>query len=472
MINLTINHGILYIYDMIQASRLDVEDDGITILNEITISIDKLSKNVDKNKLYLDEMFAIVDEYAKGMANISTAVSTITNSIQNISVALSDTSNITNNLAKRSAESADHARQVLVEITKINDVVRSFNSINMKVREEFKAINNIVKFIDKVADRTNLLALNAAIEAARAGEAGRGFAVVAEEVRALAIDTSKNANEIAKMIANISNLVDALSKSIGENIEALNSTVRKVTDILNTLQSMAEGVKSIDENIRQIAVSSQEVAAGSEELTATTEQLKSSTDANMKHVNNISTSLNDMISTIHNMSKITSKLKQIVDVFSCIADASIVSMTDIEGDINYVNKKFLNVSKYSRDELYGQNHRILKSGFHDSSLFESMWRTISNGGTFIGYVRNRAKNGSIYWVKAVIKPTYNSNGKIDGYVAVRTPVTELMVSLGVEDAIRLIAQGKAKKVDPRVRELVDELRYGRYKIYDDYANGY
>lgn len=84
MINLTINHGILSIYDMIEASRLDVEDDGITILNEITISIDKLSKNVDKNKLYLDEMFAIVDEYAKDMVNISTAVSTITNSIQSI----------------------------------------------------------------------------------------------------------------------------------------------------------------------------------------------------------------------------------------------------------------------------------------------------------------------------------------------------------------------------------------------------
>lgn len=69
---------------MVKASRLDVEDDGITILNEITISIDKLSKNVDKNKLYLDEMFAIVDEYAKDMVNISTAVSTITNSIQSI----------------------------------------------------------------------------------------------------------------------------------------------------------------------------------------------------------------------------------------------------------------------------------------------------------------------------------------------------------------------------------------------------
>ncbi|MEM4371144.1 MAG: methyl-accepting chemotaxis protein, partial [Candidatus Nitrosocaldus sp.] len=217
---------------MMQASRLDVEDDGIVILDEITTSMDKLSKSVDKNKIYMDEMLAILNEQANGIANISTAVSTITNSIQNISVALSDTSNITDNLAKSSAESADHARQVLAEVTKINEVVKSFNSINMEVREKFKAINNIVKFIDKVADRTNLLALNAAIEAARAGEAGRGFTVVAEEVRALAIDTSKNANEIAKMISNISNLFDALSKSIGENVEMLNSTVRKVTDIL------------------------------------------------------------------------------------------------------------------------------------------------------------------------------------------------------------------------------------------------
>ncbi|MCS6767511.1 MAG: methyl-accepting chemotaxis protein [Candidatus Nitrosocaldus sp.] len=455
-----------------QVSRFDVEDDGMAILNGITTNIAQLVKSADKNRIYMDEMLSMMNEQANGIANISTAVNTITNSIQSISIALSDTSNIAGNLAKSSGDSAENARQVLAEIAKINGVVRSFHEANMKVRDEFKAINNIVKFIDRVADRTNLLALNAAIEAARAGEAGRGFAVVAEEVRALAMDTSKNANEIAKMITSISNLFDELSRSISENVEVLNNMVTKVTDILNALQSIADSVKSINENIRQIAVSSQEAAAGSEELTATTEQLKSSTDANMRHVNEISSSLKDMMNTISGISSAASKLRYIVDVFSCIADASIVSMTDIEGDINYVNKKFLSVSRYSKDELYGQNHRILKSGFHDTSLFESMWKTISNGGTFIGYVRNRAKDGSIYWVKAVIKPTYDGNGSIDGYVAVRTPVTELMVSLGVEDAIRLISQGKARKVDVRMREIVEGLRLGTYRIYDNYANGY
>ncbi|MFN4336267.1 MAG: methyl-accepting chemotaxis protein [Candidatus Nitrosocaldus sp.] len=463
----------------VQVSRLDsVEDnvdvdididDGITILKEITTSIDKLSKSADKNRAYIDTMLVILNEHANGITNISTAVSTITTSIQNISVALSNVGNITNELANNSSKSADHANQILLEISKINEIVRSYNNTNIKVKDEFKAINNIAKFIDKVADRTNLLALNAAIEAARAGEAGRGFAVVAEEVRALAMDTSKNASEIARMIANISTLFNELSKSIDESVDVLNSTIRKVTDILNALQSIAEGVKSIDENIRQIAASSQEVVASSEELTTTAEQLKSSTDTNMKHADDIGRSLKDMMSTIHNIKITTGRLKQIMDVFSCMADSSIVSMTDLEGDINYVNKKFLDVSRYSKDELYGQNHRILKSGFHDDIVFKDMWETISNGGTFIGYVRNRAKDGSIYWVKAVIKPTY-SNGRIDGYVAVRTPVTELMVSLGVEDAIRLIAQDKAKKIDPKIRRLVEELRLGTYSIYDNYMN--
>jgi methyl-accepting chemotaxis protein len=90
----------------------------------------------------------------------------------------------------------------------------------------------------------------------------------------------------------------------------------------------------------------------------------------------------------------------------------------------------------------------------------------------MGYVRNRAKDGSIYWVKAVIKPTYDIKGNIDGYVAVRTPVTELMVSLGIEDAIRLISEGKAKKVDSRLRGIVEELRLGTYRIYDNYSSRY
>ena len=109
---------------------------------------------------------------------------------------------------------------------------------------------------------------------------------------------------------------------------------------------------------------------------------------------------------------------------SAIDESAIVAITDKRGIITYVNDKFCAISKYPANELIGKTHRVINSKFHPPEFFEEMWTTITSGKTWEGEIRNRAKDGSYYWVHTNIIPFMDADGNPEQYVAVRYEITE------------------------------------------------
>ncbi|MEK8025587.1 CHASE domain-containing hybrid sensor histidine kinase/response regulator [Pseudaquabacterium rugosum] len=110
-------------------------------------------------------------------------------------------------------------------------------------------------------------------------------------------------------------------------------------------------------------------------------------------------------------------------LLSTLHTHALVSAADRQGRITEANDAFCALSGYSREELIGQDHRIVNSGLHPPGFWSDMWRMVAKGQPWRGQVCNRAKDGSLYWVDSVIAPFLDADGRVQRYISIRTDIT-------------------------------------------------
>lgn len=128
----------------------------------------------------------------------------------------------------------------------------------------------------------------------------------------------------------------------------------------------------------------------------------------------------EQLSTLNLLKQSLQETRNIQHIFN---EHNLVSSTDIQGNIIYVNEKFCEVSGYTEQELLGQNHRVIKSDEHSPQFYRKLWKTIANGKIWQGTVKNLKKGGGYYWVEATIAPMFDRFGNITHYVSARTDIT-------------------------------------------------
>ncbi|WP_202928121.1 PAS domain-containing sensor histidine kinase [Cyclobacterium salsum] len=148
-------------------------------------------------------------------------------------------------------------------------------------------------------------------------------------------------------------------------------------------------------------------------------------------------------------------LKEISDYKYALDVSAIVAITDQKGIIRHVNENFCKISKYSAQELIGKDHRIINSGYHSKAYIRELWTTIANGRVWKGELKNRAKDGTYYWVDTTIVPFLKADGKPYQYVAIRSDITERKKGEAHIKKINHQAIEHGRALESKNRQLVD-----------------
>jgi PAS domain S-box-containing protein len=131
-----------------------------------------------------------------------------------------------------------------------------------------------------------------------------------------------------------------------------------------------------------------------------------------------------LVATAKSQEALSASLTKFKDLQIALDQHSLVSITDPSGKITHANEKFCDVSKFPLEQLMGEDHRIINSAYHTPEFIADLWQTIEQGKTWEGEMRNRAKDGSLYWVSATLVPGLDAEGKPSQYVAVSTDITQ------------------------------------------------
>lgn len=165
-----------------------------------------------------------------------------------------------------------------------------------------------------------------------------------------------------------------------------------------------------------------------------------------EHSTSAVTTFQDITEDIHKTTEIEAYAKG-------LDSYAIIAKTDVKGNITFVNDKFCEISGYNRQELIGQNHRIINSGYHSSEFFKNLWNTILKGEVWRGEIKNKRKDGEFYWVDTTITPILDLSGKIREFFSFRYEITERKIA----EELLVTSENKLKTIFEQSKDAIATL---------------
>lgn len=307
------------------------------MLKNVALESDKLQDQSRTSDVVAKSMYDASEKQAKAMQNLNSTVDELAKAVNEIAINAQTLTEVVSDTRSNSAK-ANESMQESVEISKqgktdmeklsfaMTQIQKSIEelllSIN-KVGDASEQITGIVGLIGEIAEETNLLSLNASIEAARAGEAGKGFAVVAGEIGKLAQNSADNAQNIAKLIEQIRNLISDVvtqANTSAENIqsntvlidtavETFDKIYENIATSSNLVTDMINGVTKVDDVATNVAAISEEQAASADEILETSKQMVEQAENITRHSEDVAANSEELADTSEKLTSYVSKFK-------------------------------------------------------------------------------------------------------------------------------------------------------------------
>ena len=259
----------------------------VSIADETTQSVEYSTQELSSQRDRTSQVSVAVEELASAVHGVA---DNTTHSAEKASEA-SELANKGHDAVQMSVESVN---QLASDVKQLSDMINKLHASSIN-------ISNVVEVINSVSEQTGLLALNAAIEAARAGEQGRGFAVVADEVRTLATRTQESTTEIATIIQNLQNEVNAAFTLVEENQGQMEDTVKQTHAVETALESIVQAVSEISDMSSQIASAAEEQSSVIQDISQNLTVIDTSSEEITESSVHITESANTLTETAHQL---------------------------------------------------------------------------------------------------------------------------------------------------------------------------